>query len=217
MIARSVVIDADSTLSGIEGIDWLAARRSAAVLAEVAALTDAAMAGAVALDEVYGSRLATVAPTRAEVDALAEAYVAEVAAGARECIAALRQAGAHVVIVSGGLRQALLPLAEHLGVVARDVHAVDVRFAADGAYAGFDAQSPLTTQQGKAAVVNAIGLARPVLAVGDGATDLAIRALGAADLFAAFTGFVRRDSVVARADLETPSFLHLSRYVLGTP
>jgi len=51
---RSVVLDVDSTLCAIEGIDWLARRRGPAVAAQVAALTDRAMDGAIALDQVYG-------------------------------------------------------------------------------------------------------------------------------------------------------------------
>jgi len=210
------VLDADSTLAGIEGIDWLAARRSAGVAARVAALTGSAMDGTLALDEVYGARLAAVAPTRTEVDELAAAYIDAVAPGAKVCIAALQSAGLRVVMVSGGLRQALHPLANYLGIDARDVHAVDVTFTADGAYLGFDASSALTTQKGKAAVVRSIDLARPVFAVGDGSTDLAIRELGACDRFAAFTGFVRREGVVAKADLESRSFIHLQHHLLGT-
>ena len=77
----SVVLDVDSTLSAIEGIDWLAARRGPAVERLVAELTDRAMRGEIALDAVYGERLALVRPTRAEIDALAEAYVATMAPG----------------------------------------------------------------------------------------------------------------------------------------
>ena len=56
-------------------------------------------------------------------------------------------------------------------------------------------------------------LPRPLLAVGDGSTDVAMRDV--ADAFAAFTYFARRDAVVARADLEIASFAQLARVVLG--
>lgn len=213
--ARSVVLDADSTLAGIEGIDWLAARRPAAVAAEIAALTEAAMAGTRVLDEVYRARLDAVAPSRAEVEALASAYVASLAPGATECVVALHEAGVRVVIVSGGLRPALLPLAARLGIAAEDVHAVDIVFDHDDRYLDYERASPLTQQRGKPAVVRALALPRPVLAVGDGSTDLAIRLERACDAFAAYTGFVRRASVVAAADLECPSFDALQRYIMA--
>ncbi|MBC7671248.1 MAG: hypothetical protein H7247_02400, partial [Polaromonas sp.] len=50
----SVILDVDSTLCGIEGIDWLADRRGPAVGAGVTALTDGAMRGEIALDGVEG-------------------------------------------------------------------------------------------------------------------------------------------------------------------
>jgi phosphoserine phosphatase len=51
----AVCFDCDSTLTRIEGIDELARRAGCAT--EIAALTEAAMNGAVALEEVYARRL----------------------------------------------------------------------------------------------------------------------------------------------------------------
>ncbi len=218
---RTVVLDADSTLAGIEGIDWLAARRPGAVAARIAALTTEAMAGTRPLEQVYGDRLATVAPTRDEVEALAAAYVASIAPGAVACVGALRTAGVRPIIVSGGIHGALLPLAARLGIPAADVHGVGVRFTPDGAYAGFDEASPLAQQSGKAtlvaSLVSSLGLARPLVAVGDGSTDLAIRSAGAADGFVAFTGFVSRDTVLRGADFRVDSFEGLQALLLPRP
>ena len=208
----SVALDVDSTLSGIEGIDWLAARRGPEVSAAVAGLTDQAMRGEVPLDAVFGTRLAMVRPTRHDVAALTAAYVAAVADGAADAVNALVAAGVRVVVVSGGLRDAVAPFAATLGIPDGDVYAVRVAFGADGAYTGFDDASPLATAAGKRVVVASLGLPAPALAVGDGATDLAIRSAVAA--FAAFTGFVRRDAVAAAADHVVPDFHHLEELVL---
>ena len=50
----SVVLDVDSTLCGVEGVDWLAQRRGADVAARTRALTERAMNGEIPLDSVYG-------------------------------------------------------------------------------------------------------------------------------------------------------------------
>lgn len=200
---RTVVLDADSTLAGIEGIDWLAERRPAAVATRIAELTSAAMAGSLPLDQVYAERLAAVAPGRAELDALGDAYIAAVAPGAVECVSALIGAGIRPLIVSGGLRPALLPLAAHLGIPASDVHGVGLRFAADGGYADYDA-----------ALLETGGLGRPLVAVGDGSTDLVIRTAGVADAFIAYTGFVARDAVVRGADFECHTYEGLRALLL---
>ena len=209
---RSVVLDVDSTLCGLEGIDWLAAQRGAVLQRDVARLTERAMDGAVPLDAVYGERLAMIRPAAPEITSLALAYRRTLAPGAAATVARLVRHGVRVVLVSGGIREAIVPIAAGLRIPRADVHAVSVRFDAAGGYASYDADSPLTTAGGKREVVERLALPAPVLAVGDGATDLAMRP--AVSAFAAFTGFVRRAAVVAGADLELTSFDQLAEAVL---
>ena len=208
----SVVIDVDSTLAGIEGIDRLAARRGPEVAARVAALTDRAMRGEIPLESVYAERLALIRPTWDEVDALAQEYLASIAPGAAASLAALRGACVQIAVVSGGLREAILPLARRLYIPPECVFAVSVSFNDRGEYVEIDASSPLTTQRGKEIIVRTLALSAPVLAVGDGATDLAMKP--AVDAFAAYTGFVRREAVVSAADFEIDSFARLTALVL---
>jgi phosphoserine phosphatase len=209
----SVVIDVDSTLCGIEGIDWLAERCGPSVGSAVAAFTDQAMRGEIPLGSVYGARLALVRPTVVDIAALAEAYIAALAPGAVAALERLRCEGRRVVLVSGGLRDAILPVARYCGIAETDVHAVAVRHDDAGRWLGHDEASPLTQAAGKADVVRALALRPRVLALGDGATDAAIRPV--VDAFAAFTGFVTRPPVVAAADAVVHSFVQLTELVLA--
>jgi len=209
----SVVLDMDSTLASVEGIDWLASRRAPAVAFEITALTERAMNGELTLDEVYGERFAIIRPTEREIGELARLYESSVAPGAPGVLARLRAAGVELRIVSGGVLQAILPVARALGFADLEVHAVRLQFDAGGEYAGFDDASPLTTQLGKAELVQSLALPRPILAVGDGSTDAAL--VRVADSFAAYTGFVRREPVVAVADHEVRSFDAILRLVLA--
>jgi phosphoserine phosphatase len=209
----SVILDVDSTVSGIEGIDWLAARRGDDVAKKVAALTDRAMRGEIALESVYGARLGLVQPDRGGIEALANEYVTHMAPGCADAIARMSGAGVDVKLVSGGLRPAIEPLARHLGLSPNDLFAVDVTFDADGQYVSFDAASPLTTASGKEAVVETIALRRPAVAVGDASTDLAMRP--AVDCFVCFTGFRYREAIAAQADAVVASFDGLLEIVLG--
>lgn len=208
----SVVIDMDSTLSGVEGIDWLAERRGPAVAREVAALTARAMNGDLPLDAVYGERLALIRPSAADVAALARHYEESLATGAPAAIERLRAAGVALAIISGGILQAILPSARQLGFTDAEVNAVRIDFDERGAFRDFDRSSPLTMQRGKADVLRALVLPHPLLAVGDGSTDAAMAP--PADAFAAFTGFVRREPVVAVAGTELHSFHDLLELVL---
>ena len=205
----SVVLDVDSTLSGVEGIDWLASLRGSDVAERIATLTERAMDGDLPLEAVYGERLALIRPTRFEVQRLSGVYRERLAPGAKDAIARMRRAGIRVVLVSGGVRQAIEPIAAD---VDAELHAVSLSWTASGDYAGFDDASPLVTQTGKESVVRGLSLPRPSIAIGDGSTDVAMRTV--ADEFAAFTGFVRRDAVAAAAKREFRTFDALATYVL---
>ena len=210
---RSVVLDVDSTVSAIEGIDWLAERRGALTAATVVALTADAMEARVPLDEVYGRRLAIIRPTRDEIAQLAQVYITAAMPGVRDAVAAWSAAGVRVVLVSGGLRDAILPLATWLRLPAVDVHAVDVEYDDDGVANTVRDDALLARRGGKPIVVEALQLAKPILAVGDGATDAELAPI--VDQFLAFTGVARRASVVARAAGEVGSFAALTPIVLG--
>lgn len=122
----TLVFDCDSTLSAIEGIDELAGPRKA----EIAALTERAMAGEVPLEAVYGRRLELLRPTREQVAALGQQYVAAALPHALELVRALKALRKRVCILSGGLRQAVFALADHLQIDSGDVFAVDIFMAA---------------------------------------------------------------------------------------
>lgn len=188
----TIVFDCDSTLSAIEGIDELAGD----LRDEVALLTSRAMDGGAPLEEVYGARLERIQPTRTQLEAVGAHYIEAVLPNARALIAALTRLGKRVAIVSGGLRPAVLTLAEHLGVPAERVHAVDIRFDEAGNYAGFDQDSPLARSGGKVEVLRAIAAergARAVCLIGDGVTDL--EAASEVARFIAFGGVERRAAV----------------------
>lgn len=200
----AVCCDFDSTLSRLEGIDELAER--AGVVGEIVPLTVAAMEGTIELEAVYGRRLEIIRPSRADIEWLAGRYIEETVTGAEETIDTLRNAGAEVFIVSGGIRGAILPFAKKYAIPAENVFAVDVMFHDDGSYRDFDRASPLARAEGKALVCKGL-LERysPLALVGDGATDMAARDAGAYVI--GFGGVAAREAVRQKADrfIEGPS------------
>jgi phosphoserine phosphatase SerB len=195
---QSVVLDCDSTLTRIEGVDELAAMRGCR--AEVAALTAQAMGGALPLDEVFESRLARIQPTQGDLERLGALYTATLTEDAADVVAALRRLGVEMVIVSGSFRQALGPLAAALGIAHDAVRANEIHFTPDGAYAGFDRANPLCRPGGKATVVREVAPGRRgVLLAGDGATDAEAR--HAAELFVGLGGVAAHEAVRHAADV----------------
>ena len=209
MTYRLIFFDVDSTLVTIEGIDVLAGGNP-----EIAALTEAAMNGEIPLDQVYAKRLETIRPARDAVEQLGAAYVRSLVEGAAETIAALQRADAIVHLVTAGIEQAILPLAHALQVPRRNVHAVPLRFDANGAYEDFDRRSFLTQAGGKELVVRDIRARSHGKAafIGDGVSDLEARP--AVDLFIGFGGVVVRPRVKENADLYVTSLRDVLQHLL---
>ncbi|PKM13047.1 MAG: haloacid dehalogenase [Gammaproteobacteria bacterium HGW-Gammaproteobacteria-3] len=192
-----ICFDFDSTLSRIEGIDELAKR--AGLGPEMARLTDAAMNGEVPLEAIYERRLALIKPDRQAIDWLAELYLREIVEGVAEVFGALLAQGKAVYIISGGLRQAIEPMARWLNLPASHVHAVDIVFNADGSYRDFDQDCVLAKAGGKAQICRQLSHPQQTLAmIGDGNTDLEAKQAGA--YFIGFGGVVERPIVRAHAD-----------------
>lgn len=166
-----VLFDCDSTLSSLEGIDELA--QQIGVYEQLAPLTQAAMEGKVKLDEVYKKRLDLIRPDKQAIKWLAQRYIDTLVADTEIVIEKLQKANKQIHIISGGLRQAILPLAKKLNIAEINVHAVDVYFDNNETYAGFNEQSPLARSGGKAVVSQQIiGESGQAILIGDGVTDL---------------------------------------------
>lgn len=193
---KLICFDCDSTLSSIEGIDELARLRGPAVFGRIQAMTEDAMNGKIPIESVFGLRLAAISPTLADARAIGESYIRHVEPSARDAVLRARAQGWTPVIVSGGFRQAIRPLADFLGI--QRIEAVDLRFAPDGTYAGYDAAYPSTRSGGKIEIIEGLRRelgARKIVMVGDGASDLETRPV--VDLFVGYGGFTARPKVKA--------------------
>lgn len=192
-----VVLDVDSTLCNEEGIDEIARFAGPEVQAAVAEITARAMAG----------ELDFAASLRRRVEALsglpAEA-ISEVATritptkGAQELVDAVHRAGGRVCAVSGGFHELVDPLASGLGLDDWQANRLAYR---NGVLVG-ELEGPLIDAEAKRQALEmwAARWAVPrekVIAVGDGANDLAMMA--AAGLSVAFCAkpVVRSQATIA--------------------
>ncbi|MCS3903674.1 phosphoserine phosphatase [Methylohalomonas lacus] len=192
-----VFFDCDSTLCRIEGFDTLAERSGQG--AELIPITRAAMNGDVNFADAYRQRLELLQPDRDAVEWLAGQYRQQLTAGAEQLVRTLQQAGKQVHIVSGGLLQALMLLAAPLGIPVSHIHGVSLLLNSDGSYAGFDRDSPLCQQNGKAVLCRQLlGADERAVFVGDGVTDLEVAGTGID--FIGYGGVVRRPAVATAAE-----------------
>ena len=167
---RLLLADMDSTVIGQECIDELA--DLAGVGAEVAAITDRAMAGEIDFEGALEARVVLL-------EGLPEAAIGRVIAerltltpGGEALVATMRAAGARCVLVSGGFTAFTGWVAARVGF---DAHRANVLEVAGGALTG-RARRPYLGRAAKVAALEeecaALGIgAGDALAVGDGAND----------------------------------------------
>ena len=191
---KLLIFDCDSTLSSIEGIDELARVRGPEIFKRVEEMTNDAMNGKIAVEAVFGRRLEIIRPGAADVAAVGRRYIATVEPDAIASIAAARASGWTPMIISGGFRNAIRPLADHLGI--ERIEAVDLFFDTAGNYTGYDEAYPTTRSGGKPEVIARLKrelAPTRVVMVGDGASDLETKPV--VDLFVGFGRYTAREKV----------------------
>ncbi len=209
--APTLIFDFDSTLVRIETLEALADIAleghgdASSIRAQIASLTDQAMAGEVDFGEALRARLALLPLTRAHVSALADRILDEGTPSVRRNLRFFNENADKIIILSGGFREVIAPIAGRLGVPASRVFCNDLVYDAEGRVTGVDDANPLSRDNGKPVVIRSLGLSGPVVMVGDGWNDAEVKLAGAADRFWAFTEIARREKVVAAADGEAKS------------
>ena len=167
---RLVVMDMDSTLISIEVIDELA--RAHGVSAQVAAVTEQAMAGDMDYDEALRRRLALLQGLDVGVlrRLAAELPLSE---GAERLIRALRRLGYRTAVISGGFSIAADALKAQLGIDYAYSNTLEI----EGGKLTGRVLGAIVNAKRKAELLDTIAqsegvLLDQVIAVGDGANDL---------------------------------------------
>ncbi len=177
-----VVMDVDSTFIQDEVIDLLA--DEAGALAEVAAITERAMAGELDFEQSLRARVALLAGLPAEAVDRVRGRVT-LTPGARTLCRTLLRLGYRIALVSGGFVEVIAPLAAELGVT--DVRANSLEIV-DGHLTGRvvgDVVDRLGKRTALEDFARQYGVPqRRTIAIGDGANDIDM--LEAAGLGVAF-------------------------------
>lgn len=211
-----VLIDIDSCLAKFEGIDMLAKIRG--VEDEVAALTRAAMEGAVPLEDVFARRLEIINPIFEDLITVAAYYTIDMTRESLRTVELLQQNGVNTHLLSGGFDFPARFLARFLGVPMENVYTNKLFFENYRNYIGFDTSIPLWKSDGKRQVIKELKaagkLGNKVAIVGDGASEL--DASAETDLFIGFGAHAWREKVEIGSDVfvNAPTFSVLLPFLL---
>ncbi len=177
-----IVLDADSTLLQGEVIDLLAEQCGCG--AEVAAVTEAAMAGEIDFEQALRQRVQLLAGLdESDLEVVRQSLL--LTPGARTLVRTLKRLGYETAVVSGGFTQVIAAVVADLGIDHLAANELEMN---DGVLTG-GLVGPIVDRVGKAEALIRFAAAAGVpqsrtIAVGDGANDLDM--LAAAGLGIAF-------------------------------
>lgn len=202
-------MDVDSTVIAQEVIDLLG--EAAGVGEEIRVITESAMRGEIDFETSLRKRVALLAGQPEEIIVNVAKQVS-LTPGARTLIRTLKKLGHGIGLVSGGFSQAILPIAQELGITNVKSNTLEI---ADGVLTG-NLLGPIIDRAGKALALKEFAKLENVsmsntIAIGDGANDLDM--IAAAGLGIAFNA---KPSVQAVADsaLNAP-YLDSVLFILG--
>ncbi|KXX70241.1 phosphoglycerate dehydrogenase [Flammeovirga sp. SJP92] len=209
---RFFVIDFDSTFTKVEALDVLSdilyegTDKKEEIGSKIKELTDQAMAGELSFREALEQRLALLDATKKDVDQLSSELKKLVSESVKRNKAFFSQEKDNVLIVSSGFKDFIAPVVKDFGIKEENIYANTFTYNDKDEVTGFDASNPLSEHKGKVKLMEELSLDGEVLVIGDGYTDYEIREAGLAKTFYAFTENIKREKVLAKADVEASSF-----------
>lgn len=201
---KTVIFDFDSTLVTLEGINELARLRG--YYHEIAGLTQQAMDGSIAFDQVFYHRLNLIRPTKADLAKVSELYVKNITPGAQALIQSLLSQNIDVFCITGGYFQAIFNTVKLLGINLDHVFAIKLAPDPDGYYTQVAENELLVNHDGKKQLIEKLSLQRKIAFIGDGHTDA--QTIPVVDRFIGFAG------VTQSSRLKTLTDYHISELSL---
>ncbi len=200
------VIDFDSTITKVEGLDQLAAialqgsPEGEKTVAEIRKITEKGMSGELSFSEALNQRLSLLKASKNHIEALVGYLKENISESFLRNKAFLEEYSDDILVVSSGFKEFILPVTESLGLKSENVFANTFLFDSQGNITGCDLTNPLAQTGGKIKLMQDLKLEAHVSVIGDGFTDYEIKKSGLADRFYAFTENVERSAVTENAD-----------------
>ncbi len=202
----TLVFDFDSTLVSVEGLDELFERSLDGLpdreerVARFREITDKGMAGEISAESSLERRLQLLDVDRPLIERVADGIRMSLSPSVDRNRDFFRDQGDRIHVISGGFEELIAPTLHRLGISRNRLHAHRFRFDEGEKVVGIDPDTAMG-RGGKPEALKRLSLdPSRVWVIGDGVTDLELKALGLADRFVAYTEVRHREPVVRGAD-----------------
>jgi len=200
------IIDFDSTITKVEGLDELAVISLASnpqrekIVSQIRHLTDMGMNGEISFSEALSQRLSLLEANREHLKALVSFLETKISDSFSSNKSFLKEYASQIIVVSSGFKEFIIPIIESLGLDPENVYANTFVFDESGKITGVDETNVLAQDGGKVKLLQSLNLDGHISVIGDGYTDYELRKVGIADRFYAFTENIERKKVTENAD-----------------
>lgn len=204
----TVIFDFDSTLIACESLEMILDRKlreAPEIGASIRRITEQGLRGALPFADSLRMRLALASPSQNEVEEFGKEAVRWITPGMESLVRELQHMGAQVWIVSGGVWESLLPVAEKLHIPQENVLGVKLLWNEDRSFAGIDPHDPFSRSKWEGGERYRHLWHKPVIAVGDAMSDYLLYEKGLVDRFILFTRHFRCDELLQKGVLQAES------------
>ncbi|MFT4553928.1 MAG: D-3-phosphoglycerate dehydrogenase [Chlamydiales bacterium] len=208
----NIILDFDSTFIQVEGLEELASLSlkqhpdREKLLADLHQKTILGMEGKAPYSQVLKERVDVICANRKHVEKLSGQLSLKVTPSILRNKKFFKNYSDKIYIFSGGFIEFIWPIVEPFGIRRDHVFANSFTFDYAGNIVGFDEKNPLSTEGGKAKLLDQLNLNGNTVIIGDGYTDYEATLSGSGRKFFAFTENVYRKPVVEKADRELKNF-----------
>ncbi len=209
----TVIFDFDSTLITCETLEEVLKEKIADPerMQQIKEITEQGMSGKMSFLSSLESRLRMATVSRQDFYAFGRRAAQFLTPGMAELIQELKEQAVDIWIVSGTVRDVLLPIGNLLGLPENRLLGISLLWSRDGIYAGIDATRPINRSKWEGAKEVSVHWSSPKIAVGDGITDYALYEHKLVDNFIAFTQNVRRQAILDKGVAEAHTVEELRR------
>jgi len=212
-----IILDFDSTFVTVETLDLLAeiclkrSKNEKKLVAEIAKITNAGMAGSLPFSKSLEKRLDLFQPTVRDLKEVIKKLQTKVSKSIERNKDFFLANSNRIYIISGGFEEFIYPVVKNYGI--RKTNIIANKFLhKNGEIAGYDKTKQTAKDNGKANAACSLNLSGKIFVIGDGMTDFEIVNSNQAE-FIAFTENVTRENVIALAKIVAKDFEEVIKYL----